>query len=88
MGVRPQRWALDDTEDDMNEQGVVRTLIGLLTNGTGVTDDDEEFLDQLKEVNTFEHELMMTTNTGLVIRCDDGAEFQLTVVQSKRGSDG
>jgi hypothetical protein len=88
MGVRPQRWALNDTEDSVTEELMVQTLVDLLENGSTDQDETEEVLAGLARVSTFSDEMMLTSNAGLVVRLDDGTEFQVTVVQSKRGSDG
>lgn len=37
---------------------------------------------------TFEESGVLTGNRGLVVRLEDGSEFQLTVVQSAWGDDG
>lgn len=40
-------------------------------------------IDEITRICTFEEAGLMTNNKGLVIRYDDGTEFQVTVVQSK-----
>jgi len=54
---------------------------------------EEQVADQLQEmlggiyeiasIRTFEDSGLLTQNQGLVIRYDDGTEFQLTIVKSK-----
>jgi hypothetical protein len=44
-------------------------------------------LDWLRRVGTFEDAGLMTRNKVLVLTLDDGSEFQLTVVQSRRARD-
>ena len=44
-------------------------------------ESDELVIDR---VATFEDRCLLTRNRGLVIRLDNGAEFQVTIVQSKR----
>jgi hypothetical protein len=78
----------NDTEGDMDDKLMVKTLVDLLENGSTDHDDTEEVLSKLQRVATFEDELMMTSNVGLVIQCDDGSEFQVKVVQSKEATDG
>ena len=39
--------------------------------------------DGLERVESFADAELLTTNAGLIIRCRDGSEFQLTVVQSR-----
>jgi hypothetical protein len=67
---------------------MVQTLVDLLENGSTDQDETEKVLAGLARVSTFDDEMMLTSNAGLVVRLDDGTEFQVTVVQSKRGSDG
>ena len=43
----------------------------------------DENEDTIRRVQTFEEVGILTTNTGLVIRTEDGSEFQITIVQSK-----
>lgn len=40
-------------------------------------------IEEITRICTFEEAGLMTNNKGLVIRYDDGTEFQVTVVQSK-----
>jgi len=37
----------------------------------------------IKNIRTFQSVGLMTSNKGLVVRMDDGSEFQLSVVRSK-----
>ena len=39
---------------------------------------------QIEAVETFEAVGMLSMNKGLVVRMNDGSEFQLTIVQSRR----
>ena len=39
--------------------------------------------DQILRVQTFEAAGVLTTNNGLVIRTEDGSEFQITIIQSR-----
>ena len=43
----------------------------------------DEYEGTISNVNTFREAGVLTMNEGLVIRTDDGSEFQLTIVQSK-----
>ena len=38
---------------------------------------------KVEDVVTFEAAGVLTANKGLVVKLDDGSEFQLTIVQSK-----
>jgi len=40
-------------------------------------------IEEIRSIRTFEDAGVMTYNKGLVIRYDDGTEFQVTIVQSK-----
>jgi len=46
--------------------------------------DDLDVEDEIRRVETFEEVGMLTNDTGLVITMQDGSEFQLTIVQSRR----
>lgn len=45
--------------------------------------ESEDLRDQLSRVETFRTAGVMTNNRGLVLRMEDGTEFQVTVVQSR-----
>lgn len=40
--------------------------------------------DGVADIRTFSYEGVLTMNAGLVLRMEDGSEFQLTIVQSER----
>ena len=44
---------------------------------------DEEIVPEVASVRTFEEAGVLTGNRGIVVRCTDGSEYQLTVVQSR-----
>ena len=46
---------------------------------------DEEAVPEVKQVQTFEEAGVLTYNRGVVVRADDGAEWQITIVQSRHG---
>jgi len=55
------------------------------TTEENVADQIHEMLSGIEEINsirTFEDAGVLSRNMGLVIRYDDGTEFQITVVQS------
>ena len=64
----------------MNEREFLDWLHDAIVRSAG--DDDMEL-----RVRTYEDAGMLTYNKGLVVRCDDGAEFQLTLVQSRAGDE-
>ncbi|OQA03180.1 MAG: hypothetical protein BWY69_00613 [Planctomycetes bacterium ADurb.Bin401] len=39
--------------------------------------------DEIISTQTFEAAGVLTTNNGLVVRTEDGSEFQITIIQSK-----
>ena len=57
--------------------------------GTSESDMESRIADlfhetsDVSDVRTFEESGIMTRNKGLVIRLDDGSEFQLTIVKSR-----
>ena len=44
---------------------------------------DGEIVPEVASVRTFEEAGVLTGNRGVVVRCKGGAEFQVTVVQSR-----
>jgi hypothetical protein len=59
-------------------------------------DSDLQWMDDLEhpawtsgvqQISTFEDEMILTTDKGVVIHMEDGSEFQITIVQSKRARD-
>ena len=47
--------------------------------------DEED--SRIRDVEDFVRAGILTTNRGLVVAFEDGSEIQLTLVQSRRGSD-
>jgi hypothetical protein len=43
--------------------------------------------DDMYSVRSFEEAMILTLNRGLVVTLPNGAEFQVTIVQSKLGKD-
>ena len=68
----------------MNERDFEQVLHQLLT-GSDV-DGDEDL--QGARVSTFEEDGILTHNRGLVVRLQNGAEFQVTIVQSQEAEGG
>lgn len=55
-----------------------------------LADFARDIADDLGEVThtaTYGREMMMTRDAGLVVRTADGAEFQITILQSRVGRD-
>ncbi|HOD84562.1 MAG TPA: hypothetical protein PKG77_24350 [Phycisphaerae bacterium] len=59
----------------MNEHEMEDMLANLLQN--------EDEAPEVRRVETFEEAGILTYNRGLVVRTEDGSEFQLTIVRSK-----
>lgn len=45
--------------------------------------DLADLTDGIRQIASFDDTGVLTTDKGLVIECEDGAEFQLTIVRSK-----
>jgi alpha-D-ribose 1-methylphosphonate 5-triphosphate diphosphatase PhnM len=77
----------------MDEQEFTEQLKGVLdairygddNEPGGFHSDDQSVIDR---VETFEENGVLAMNKGLVVRMEDGSEFQVTVVQSKRARNG
>jgi len=52
-------------------------------------DEDDPFAELaertegIRQIATYDDVGMMTTDKGLVVECDDGSEFQVSIVRSK-----
>ena len=46
---------------------------------------DEDYAPEVAKVRTFEEAGVLTGNRGVVVRTDDGSEFQINIVQSRCG---
>ena len=67
----------------MTERGFEACLQAILS---GECELNESFdPDGVRGVATFEEAGMLTKNRGLVVKMDDGAEYQITIVQSRPG---
>lgn len=74
----------------MNARELQDLLRDLLEELIFARDDEDDPLADLAErtegirqIATYEDVGMMTTDKGFVVECDDGAEFQVSIVQSK-----
>ena len=67
-------------------QDILRALLDELLGARDDTDDPladlAELTDGIREIHTFEDRGVLTTDKGLIIECDDGTEFQLTIIRS------
>ena len=76
----------------MNEQRFQDCLYTLLQSisDNNFADEDGDTLwpiltgsDNISEVRSFNDEGMLTNNKGLVVKLENGSEFQLTIVKSR-----
>lgn len=74
-----------DFTDARTERDMEQELASLLE-GFNVMDDDETPVG-VARVSTFDDHGILTRNRGLIVRLDNGAEFQLTIVQSRDADD-
>ena len=60
-------------------------MVELLTAALYSYDEENEVYDEsiVKNIKTFEEAMVLTSNKGLVIKLEDGTEFQVTVVKSR-----
>ena len=49
-------------------------------------DADEDHGIGIADISTYRDVGMLSNNAGLVIKVDDGSEYQITIVQSKDGN--
>lgn len=74
----------------MNAPELQDLLRDLLEELIFARDDEDDPLAELAErtegirqIATYDDVGMMTTDKGFVVECDDGTEFQVSIVQSK-----
>ena len=76
---------MDSTEQKVipTDEDIQHLLLAILED----SDVQEIFteLEEVKRVETFERASLLTRDKGVVLRLNGGAEFQITVVQSKEG---
>ncbi len=71
--------------DDQRLQNVLRELLNLLIDER----DDPDLADLagpfegVRDVRTFDEADILTTDKGPVVACEDGTEYQLTIVRSR-----
>jgi hypothetical protein len=64
----------------MTEQEFEEQLVVALAHEASVFEDEGNAVEQ---VTTFREAGILTSNRGLVVRMDDGSEFQVTVVRAR-----
>ena len=65
----------------MTENGFAACVAAILNGDVEVNESFDP--DGVRDVVTYEDAGVLTSNAGLVVRMDDGGEFQLTVVRSR-----
>ncbi len=72
----------------------LQTVLGATLDNLALADADElagqdlpEELAELDGTRSFEQAGVLTYNAGLVLRMADGAEYQLTIVQSRQANE-
>jgi len=56
----------------------------LLTDALNFNDEENEN-NQIKSIKSFQDAIILTSNKGLIIKMNDGSEFQITIIQSRKG---
>ena len=66
----------------MTEKAFAASLASVLN---GDADIDETFIleDGVREAVPYDEAGVLTSNAGLIVRMDDGSEYQVTVVRSR-----
>ena len=60
--------------------------VELLDRRVGAVDQPRPGVEEGMTARAYSRDMMLTTDAGLTVRTEDGAEFQITIVQTKRGS--
>lgn len=66
-----------------NDQTIQDALYDIFENMTFPDEDDHIVIQDLDQVGTFEEKGVLTNNKGIVLRLQDGREFQISIVQSR-----
>lgn len=69
---------LTDARDEIEGEDDDITLADL-------TRDMADHLDGITSVVSYDDAALLTSNEGVIVRTKGGAEFQITIVQSRRG---
>jgi hypothetical protein len=64
----------------MNDQDIQELIENALFLAS--EENDEEW-EKVESIRSFDEEGVLTMNKGLVLRMEDGSEFQITIVQSR-----
>jgi hypothetical protein len=67
----------------MDELEFQEFLENLLTEGDQLIAEQNGEEENIKRVSTFRDRGLLTGNNGLVVKMNNGSEFQLTIVKSK-----
>ena len=62
----------------MSEQSIREELEFLIDEGIG-----SELVESIKNCQSFSEAGVLTNNEGIVLKREDGSEYQITIVQSK-----
>jgi len=65
----------------MNEKGFAACLAAILNGECGLNESFDP--DGVHDARPYDELGVLTQNAGLVVRMDDGSEFQVTVVRSR-----
>jgi hypothetical protein len=65
----------------MDEKEMQDALIGLIADEAMTSEYFGD--DNVRSVDSFESEGVLTNNAGIVLRLMDGSEFQITIVRSR-----
>jgi hypothetical protein len=71
-------------------QSLLHDVLAELVMARGDEDDPlvelAELANGVRSVRTYEEDAILTTDAGLVVDCEDGGQFQLTIVRSRAGA--
>ena len=65
----------------MNENGFARCLVDLFNRE--IDFDDPTDPHGIRDAMSYDEAGVLTNNAGLVVRMDDGSEYQITIVRSR-----
>jgi len=69
--------------DYVSEEDIEQVLIDIMDYNEDIKGNFDIGFEDGVSASTFEEEMILTRNRGLVIHLKDGQEFQLTIVKSR-----
>lgn len=60
-----------------------KQMANIIRNALEYENEDEGIESEVKSIHSFEDQMLLTRDEGLVIKLKDGSEFQVSITQSE-----